>query len=75
MLTEMEQNWIIFTPYGIIKNLRQIHSKNRHVEFAGYVAWLVKNSETVFSKLVPQLLWLEMALFSKKALHNIEKHS
>ena len=23
----------------------------------------------------PQLLWLEMALFSKKALHNIEKHS
>ena len=22
-----------------------------------------------------QLLWLEMALFSKKALHNIEKHS
>ena len=23
----------------------------------------------------PQLLWLEMALFSKKALHNMEKHS
>ena len=22
-----------------------------------------------------QLLWLEMALFSKKALHNIKKHS
>ena len=22
-----------------------------------------------------QMLWLEMALFSKKALHNIEKHS
>ena len=22
-----------------------------------------------------QLLWLEMVLFSKKALHNIEKHS
>ena len=22
-----------------------------------------------------QLLWLEIALFSKKALHNIEKHS
>ena len=24
---------------------------------------------------IAQLLWLEMALFSKKALHNIEKHS
>ena len=24
---------------------------------------------------VTQLLWLEMGLFSKKALHNIEKHS
>ena len=23
----------------------------------------------------PQLLWLEMTLFSKKALHNIEKHN
>ena len=23
----------------------------------------------------PQLLWLEIALFRKKALHNIEKHS
>ena len=27
------------------------------------------------SALPTQLLWLEMALFSKKALHNIEKHS
>ena len=25
--------------------------------------------------LLAQLLWLEMALFSKKALRNIEKHS
>ena len=25
--------------------------------------------------MISQLLWLEMALFNKKALHNIEKHS
>ena len=34
-LTEMEQNWIISTPYGLIKNLWQIHSRDSHVEFTG----------------------------------------
>ena len=29
----------------------------------------------IYLHLIPQLLWLEMALFSKKALRNIEKHS
>ena len=34
-----------------------------------------KNDQFVTTLIVTQLLWLEMALFSKKALHNIEKHS
>ena len=61
-LTEMEQNWITFTRYGLIKYLWQIHSRDSHVEFTeklksaipqeqNYVAWLVKNGKTVFSKL------------------------
>ena len=29
------QNWIIFTPYGLIKNLLQIHSRDSHMEFTG----------------------------------------
>ena len=33
------------------------------------------DSKVASYKLATQLLWLEMALFSKKALHNIEKHS
>ena len=59
----MERNWIIFTPYGFIKNLRYIHPRDSHVEFMGknkvgnttwaqyFSAWLVKNEKTVFSKL------------------------
>ena len=34
-LTEMEWNWIMFFPYGFIKNLWQIHLRNRHVKFTG----------------------------------------
>ena len=30
-LTEMEQNWIIFTPYSLIKNLWQVHSRDSHM--------------------------------------------
>ena len=48
--------------YGLIKNLWQIHSRDSHMEFTeklksaipreqNYVAWLVKNGKTVFSKL------------------------
>ena len=33
--TKMERNWIIFTPYGFMKNLRQIHPKDSHMEFTG----------------------------------------
>ena len=29
----------------------------------------------ILVQIYPQLLWLEMALFSKTALRNIEKHS
>ena len=29
--TEMEQNWIIFTPYGSIKNLWKIHPRDSHM--------------------------------------------
>ena len=31
----MEQNWITFTPYGLIKNLWYIHPRDSHVEFMG----------------------------------------
>ena len=34
-LTKMVQNWIIFTPYGFIKNLRLIHARDSHVKFTG----------------------------------------
>ena len=65
-LTEMERNWIIFTPYGTIKNLWQIHSRDCHVEFTAkiksaipreqnYAAWLVKNGKTVLSKLTRKI--------------------
>ena len=30
---EMEQNWIMFTPYDFIKNFRQIHLRNSHMKF------------------------------------------
>ena len=33
--TEVEENWIIFTPYGFIKNLPQIHPRDSHMEFTG----------------------------------------
>ena len=43
---------------------------------------MAKNVVFILATLLPtqlslktQLLWLEMALFSKKALHNIEKHN
>ena len=62
----MERNWIIFTPNGFMKNLRQIHPRDSHVEFTGkikseipreqnYAAWLVKNGKTVFSKLTQKI--------------------
>ena len=65
-LTEMERNWITFTPYGFIKNLRLIHQRESHMRFTGkmkaaipceqnYVAWLVKNDKTVFSKLTREI--------------------
>ena len=49
----MEWNQIIFTHYGFIKNLQQVHPRDGHVEFTGkkksaipceqnYTAWLVK---------------------------------
>ena len=62
----MDRNWIIFT-YGFIKNLRQIHPRDSHVEFTGkneignipheqnYAAWLAKNNKTVFSKLTQKI--------------------
>ena len=34
-LTEMEWNWIIFTPYGSINNLRQIQLSDSHTKFTG----------------------------------------
>ena len=34
-LTEIEQNWIIFMPYGFIKNLWQICLRDSHVKFTG----------------------------------------
>ena len=33
--TEMEENLIIFTPNGFIKNLPQIHPRDSHMEFTG----------------------------------------
>ena len=63
-LTEMERNWIIFTPYGSIKNLwRSIwgiatwnsrEKKSSIPREKNYAAWLVKNSKRVFSKLTGQ---------------------
>ena len=52
--------------YSLIRNLWQIHSRHSHVEFTGkikltippqqnYVAWLVKNSKTVFSKVMQKI--------------------
>ena len=53
----MERNWVIFPPpYDFIKNLRQIHLRERHVKITGkiksaiphkqnYAAWLVKNGK------------------------------
>ena len=43
-LTEVERNWIMFTPYGFIKNLGQIHLRDSHVKFTGknkvgYTTW------------------------------------
>ena len=34
-LTEMEQNWIMFTPYGLTKNLWQIYLRDSLLEFTG----------------------------------------
>ena len=56
-LTEMEQNWVIFTPYGLIKNIWRIHLRESHVKFmgknkVGKMTWLVKNGKSVFSKLM-----------------------
>ena len=49
-------------PYGFIKNLQLIYLRESHLKFTGkkksaiacgqnYLAWLVKNSKTVFNKL------------------------
>ena len=32
-LAQVEQNWIIFTPYGFIRNLWQIHFWDSHRKF------------------------------------------
>ena len=74
-LTKMEQNWIIFTPYGFMKDLRQIHQRDSHMKFTGknkvgnttwakLHAWLVKNSKTVFSKLTQKIY---LSVSSEKA--------
>ena len=65
-LTEMEQNWIIFTPYSFIKNLQHTQLRDSHMKFtkknkvgnttwAKYAAWLVKNGKIVFSKLTRKI--------------------
>ena len=51
----------MFTPYGFIKNLWQIHLKDSHMKFMrknkaipceqNNATWLVKNCKTAFSKL------------------------
>ena len=43
--------------------------------FKGWNCIMFGISKGKVTKLKSQLLWLEMALFSIKALHNIEKHS
>ena len=56
-------NWIMFTPYGSTKNLRQIQLRDSHVKFSGknkvnlsheqvnYMAWFEKNNKTVYSNI------------------------
>ena len=46
-LTEIERNWIVFTPYGFINNLWQIHLRDSHVKFMGKN----KVSNTMWAKL------------------------
>ena len=64
--SEMEQNWIIFTPpplQFVKKSLTDPFTRDSHMEFMGkiksaipheqnYAAWLVKNGKAVFSKLM-----------------------
>ena len=45
-LVEMEQSWIMFTPYGFIKNLWQIHLSNSHMKFT----WGNKVDNTTWAK-------------------------
>ena len=46
-LTEMQRNWIVFTPYGFINNLRHINLRDSHVKFMGKN----KVSNTMWAKL------------------------
>ena len=56
---EVKLNYV-HPPYSFIKNLWQIHLTDSHMKFTGkinsaipqqnYMAWLVKNGKTVFSK-------------------------
>ena len=65
-VTEMEWNWIMFTPLGgFIKNLRSIyriamwnsHDKIRPTILCeqNFMVWLVKKGKTVFNKLLQQV--------------------
>ena len=45
--TEMELNWIIFNPYGLIKNLRHIDQRDGHVKLIGKN----KDGNTTWAKL------------------------
>ena len=63
-LTEMEQNWIMFTPYGFIKSLpwSEIATWNSWEKLKSAIsreqnctAWLVVNGKTVFSKLTQKI--------------------
>ena len=64
--TEMVRNWIIFTPHGFIKNLKQIYVRDSHAKFTrkinsaiprkqNYTPRLVKNGKTVFNKLTRKI--------------------
>ena len=59
----MEQNWITFTPYGLIKNLWQIHPRDSHVEFMGKN----KVSYSTWAKLRGLIVQEKIAKTSKKS--------
>ena len=43
--------------------------------FLSDLLYVMSDTDFAITSYAAELLWLEMALFSRKALHNIEKHS